>query len=137
MKNKLVTVLVIVVVVLALGIAGALGFVWYRDNHVFVEGDAYPLNSTGIDLTDKDISAAYYEELQEKLPNCNIRWLVPFHGGKYPSDTESLTVSELTMEDVEWIARYFTHLKTIDAMQCHDYEALEAAAATLTNCELN
>ena len=58
MKNKLVTVLVIVVVVLALGIAGALGFVWYRDNHVFVEGDAYPLNSTGIDLTDKDISAA-------------------------------------------------------------------------------
>lgn len=137
MKNKLVTVMVIIVIVLALGIAGALGFVWYRDNHVFVEGDAYPLDSQQIDLTGEEISVAYYEELQAKLPHCNIRWLVPFHGGKYPSDTESLTISELTTEDVELIARYFTHLKTIDAMQCHDYEALEVAAATLTGCELN
>lgn len=137
MKKKLVTVLVIIAVVLALGIAGALGFVWYRDNHVFIEGDAYPLDSQQIDLTGKEISVAYYEELQEKLPDCNIRWMVPFHGGKYPSDTESLTISELTVEDVELIARYFTNLKTIDAMQCHDYEALEVAAATLTQCELN
>ena len=137
MKKKLVTVLVIIAIVLILGIAGALGFVWYRDNHVFVEGDAYPLNSTQIDLTGEEISADYYEQLQSKLPDCNIRWLVPFHGGKYPSDTENLTISELTVEDVEWIARYFTHLKTIDAMQCHDYEALEVAAATLTECELN
>ena len=99
MKKKLVTVLVIIAIVLALGIAGALGFVWYRDNHVFIEGDAYPLNSTQIDLTGEEISIDYYEQLQSKLPDCNIRWLVPFHGGKYPSDTESLTISELTVED--------------------------------------
>lgn len=137
MKKKLVTVLVIIAIVLALGIAGALGYVWYRDNHVFIEGDAYALSSDQIDLTEKDVSIGYYEELQAKLPGCEIRWMVPFHGGKYPSDTESLTISELTVEDVELIARYFTHLKTIDALQCHDYEALEAADATLTECELN
>lgn len=137
MKNKLVTVLVVIVIVLALGIAGALGFVWYRDNHVFVEGDAYAISARELDLTGEDISFAYYEELQSKLPRCEIRWMVPFHGGKYASDTESLTVSELSMEDVELIARYFTDLKTIDAMQCHDYEVLEAADATLADCELN
>ena len=53
MKKKLVTVLVILVVVLALGIAGMLGFVWYRDNHVFIEGDAYPMDATQIDLLDR------------------------------------------------------------------------------------
>ena len=137
MRNKLVTVLVIIVIVLALGIAGALGFVWYRDNHVFIEGDAYAINETYLDLSGEDISFAYYEELQSKLPRCEIRWMVPFHGGKYPSDTESLTISELTVEDVELIARYFTNLKTIDAMQCHDYEVLEMADATLADCELS
>ena len=43
MKKTLVTVLVVIALVLALGIAGAVGFVWYRNNHVFVEGDAYEI----------------------------------------------------------------------------------------------
>ena len=36
MHKKLITVLVIVALVLVLLIAGAVGFLWYRDNHVFV-----------------------------------------------------------------------------------------------------
>ena len=113
MKKTLVIVLVVIVLVLTLGIAGALGYLWYRDNHVFVEGDAYPITTQTLDLTDEDISVAYYEELQEKLPNCGIRWMVPFHDGKYANDTESLTVSELSLEDVEFIAEYFHNLKTL------------------------
>ena len=135
-KKKVVTVLVIIAIILALGIAGMLGFIWYRDNHVFIEGDAYAIDAAGLDLTGEDISVAYYEELQSKLPDCEIRWLVPFHEGKYASDTESLTVSELSLEDVEFIAEYFTNLKTLDATQCDDYDALAVAEATLADCEL-
>lgn len=136
MKKTLVTVLVVIALVLALGIAGFLGYNWYRDNHVFVEEDVYPIDTLSLDLTEQDISVEYYEELQSKLPECGIRWMVPFHGGKYANDTESLTVSGLTLEDVEFIARYFPNLKTLDASQCDDYDVLAVADATLANCEL-
>ena len=63
---------------LALLIAGALGFLWYRNNHIFVDGDAYPIDSDSLDLTGEDISIAYYEALQAKLPDCAIIWNVPF-----------------------------------------------------------
>ena len=53
-----------------------------------------------LDLTQEDISTQYYDQLREKLTECNIRWMVPFQGEKYANDTESLTVSDLTLEDV-------------------------------------
>ena len=136
MKKTLVTILIVLLLVAALGVAGFLGFTWYRDNHVFVDGDAYEITTQSLDLTGEDISVAYYEELQEKLPNCEIKWMVPFQGEKYANDTESLTVSALTLEDVEFIAKYFPNLKTLDASQCDDYEVLAVADATLTDCEL-
>ena len=136
MKKALVTILIILVLVLALGIAGFVGYNWYRDNHVFVEGDAYDITLQSLDLTGEDITVAYYDELQAKLPDCNIRWMVPFHGGKYANDTESMTVSKLTLEDVEFIATYFTQLKTLDASQCDAYNVLAVAEATMTHCEV-
>ena len=136
MKKALVTILIILVLVLALGIAGFVGYNWYRDNHVFVEGDAYDITLQGLDLTGEDITVAYYDELQAKLPDCNIRWMVPFQGGKYANDTESMTVSKLTLEDVEFIATYFTQLKTLDASQCDAYNVLAVAEATMTHCEV-
>ena len=41
MSKKVVTVLAVIALVLALVVAGALGFLWYRNTHVFVEGKAY------------------------------------------------------------------------------------------------
>ena len=136
MKKTLVTILVVLLVVAALGVAGFFGYTWYRNNHVFVEGDAYDITLQELDLTQEDISVAYYDQLREKLTECRIRWMVPFHGGKHASDTESLTVFELSLEDVEFIAKYFPDLKTLDASQCDDYEVLAVADATLTNAEL-
>ncbi len=136
MKKTLVTILIVLVLVLALGVAGFFGFTWYRDNHVFVEGDVYEITLQSIDLTDKDISVAYYNELQAKLPDCGIRWMVPFHGGKYANDTDNLTVSELTLEDVEFLGKYFPNLKTLDASQCEQYDVLAVAEATLAHCEV-
>lgn len=136
MKKTLVTILIVVLLVLALGVAGFIGFQWYRANHVFVDGDAYEITTQSLDLTEEDISIDYYEELRAKLPHCEIRWMVPFHGGKYANDTESLAVSDLSLEDVEFLGKYFPNLKTLDASQCDAYEVLEVAEATLTNCEL-
>ena len=136
MKKTLVTILIILVLVLALGIAGFVGYNWYRNNHVFVEGDAYDITLQSLDLTGEDITVAYYDELQAQLPDCNIRWMVPFQGGKYANDTESMTVSKLTLEDVEFIATYFTQLKTLDASQCDAYDVLAVAEATMTHCEV-
>ena len=136
MKKALVTILIVLILVLALGIAGFVGYNWYRNNHVFVEGDAYDITLQSLDLTGEDITVAYYDELQAKLPDCNIRWMVPFQGGKYANDTESMTVSKLTLEDVEFLEKYFPELKTLDATQCDDYEVLAVADATLAECEL-
>ena len=58
MKNKLVTVLIVLVLVLVLLIGGTLGFLWYRNSHVFVEGKAYPMAAESLDLREEDIRAA-------------------------------------------------------------------------------
>ena len=138
MKKALVTILIVLILVLALGIAGFVGYNWYRDNHVFVEGDAYDITLQSLDLTGEDITVAYYDELQAKLPDCNIRWMVPFQGSKYPDDTESLMISSLTVEDVEFIARYFPKLKKLTpASQEYDqYDMLAVAEAALPDCDV-
>ena len=135
-KKKLVTVLVVIAVVLALGIAGAVGFIWYRNNHVFVEGDAYDIATQSLDLTAEDSSLAYYDDLKAKRPDCEIKWMVPFQNGKYANDTESLTVSQLSLEDVEFLGTYFPNLKTLDASQCTAYDVLAVADVALEGCEL-
>lgn len=140
MKKKLVTVLVILVIVLALGIAGMLGFVWYRDNHVFIEGDAYPLNAEQIDLLDRtDITFEYYHALQEALPGCEIRWNVPFAGRRLPSDIQNIHVDHLTEEDAMLLLAYFPKLKTLDATSgdyMMNYQLLEAIAQKMTDWEV-
>lgn len=138
-KKKLVTILLVIVVVLALGIAGALGFVWYRDNHVFVEGDAYPLSAQSIDLREEDISFAYFEELQAKLPGCKIVWNVPFQTVKASSDSQTLTVSDLSEEDMQVLLTYFPDLKTLDATSgssLMNYQVLEAFQEARPACQV-
>ena len=125
MKKTLITVLVVIVLVLALGIAGALGYVWYRDNHVFVEGTAYPVDAQQLDLREEDISVEHYHALQEQLPRCEILWNVPFQGSKYSSDTEHFVITALTETDISVLETYFSELKSVDATGCHDYAMLE------------
>lgn len=137
MKKTLITILVVLALVLALGIAGAVGFIWYRDNHVFVDGDAYDITLRSLDLTGEDISVAYYEELKAKLPDCQIKWMVPFQGNKYPNDLEGLQVSSLTVEEIEYIAKYFPNLEELIANQDnHQYDMLAVAEAALPECDV-
>lgn len=83
--KKVLTVLLVISLVLALAAAGGAGYFWYINNHVFLEGDAYPLAARSLDLRAKDISRSYFEQLQELLPDCTITWNVPFQGEKSPA----------------------------------------------------
>ena len=137
MKKALVTILIVLLLVAALGVAGFLGFTWYRDNHVFVDGDAYEITTQSLDLTGEDISVAYYDELQAKLPDCQIKWMVPFQGNKYPNDRSGLQVSSLTVEEIEYIAKYFPNLEQLIANQDnHQYDMLAVAEAALPECDV-
>ncbi|HAL87907.1 MAG TPA: hypothetical protein DCO69_02030, partial [Clostridiales bacterium] len=131
MHKKLITVLVIVAVVLVLLIAGAVGFLWYRDNHVFVEGKAYPIHAESLDLREQSISFDHYDQLHKLLPDCEILWNVPFQNGFYSSDSVSLTVTTLTDTDIGLMETYFPELRQVDATGCSDYDMLEKLRARL------
>ena len=77
MSKKVVVVLAIIALVLALLVAGAVGFLWYRNTHVFVEGKAYRMDAQTLDLRGESISIEHYNQLHALLPDCEILWNVP------------------------------------------------------------
>lgn len=133
--KKLITVLVVVLILLVLGIAGAVGYVWYQNNHIFVEDAVYPIHSESLDLRGQDISIEHYETVRASLPDCHILWDVPFQGKKLSNDTKTLTVSELTDEDIQ-VMDYFTGLIEVDAAGCDDYAQIEKLMAHRPNCNV-
>jgi len=69
------------------------------------------------------------------LPNCEISWDVPFQNGKYPDNTTSLTVTELSDEDIARMD-YFPKLKSVDATGCPDYGQIEKFMAHRPECQV-
>ena len=135
--KKLIRILVVILVVLALAIAGVLGFLWYRNNHIFVEDAVYPIRSESLDLREEDISVEHYEAVRAQLPNCEIRWNVPFQGTRYPDDTQNISVNTLTEEDVVFLKTYLPKLQKVDAMACHDYAVLEYLCEQLPQVDVS
>ena len=125
MKNKLVTVLVVIAVLATLAAGATGGLIWYQKTHIFVEKKAYPLSATSLDLREEDISFAHFDSVHAQLPDCDILWNVPFQGRKISSDTRSISLSALTREDMDILTRYFPGLKEIDASGCGEYALLE------------
>ena len=137
MSKKVVVVLAVIALVLALVVAGALGYLWYRNTHVFVEGKAYSNREDTLDLRQESISIEHYDQLHALLPDCTILWNVPFQKGTTPSDCTELTISTLSDEDIERLAAYFPNLKKVDARQCGDYAMLEKLQARLPELDVN
>lgn len=126
-------VLIIILVVLLVAAAGAGGFLWYRQTHIFVDGQAYAKNAQTLDLRETEVSVDHYNAVHAQLPNCHILWNVPFQGGSYSSDTTSLTVASLTEADLDRLA-YFPGLKTVNAAGCTDYALLEQLQTRYPGC---
>lgn len=136
MSKKVITVLVVIALILALLVAGAIGFLWYRDNHVFVEGKAYPIQEESMDLRQENISKEHYDQLHALLPDCVILWNVPFQNGTVSSDSAELTITTLSDGDIDLLAAYFPNLRKVDASQCGDYAMLEALQQRLPELEV-
>ena len=137
MSKKLATVLAIIALVLALVVAGAVGFLWYRNTHVFVEGKAYSNREDTLDLREEAMSIEHYDQLHALLPDCEILWNVPFQSGTVSSDSAEISVATLSDEDIEVLAAYFPKLKKVDASQCGDYAMLEKLQERLPDVEVN
>ena len=137
MSKKLVTVLAVIALVLALVVAGAVGFLWYRNTHVFVEGKAYSNREDTLDLREEAMSIEHYDQLHALLPDCEILWNVPFQSGTVSSDSAEISVATVSDEDIEVLAAYFPKLKKVDASQCGDYAMLEKLQERLPDVEVN
>lgn len=133
--KKVIRILVVILILLALAVAGAVGFLWYRNNHIFVDDAVYPINAESLDLRDQDISVEHYETVRSQLPGCEILWNVPFQNGKYSNDTTALTVTELPDGDIARMD-YFPNLKKVDAAGCQDYVQIEKLMERRPECEV-
>lgn len=134
--KKFLCVVLVILLVFALAAGGGYAYAWYRSNHIFVDKDVYPIDAEYLDLREKDISFDYYHDIRSQLPNCEIVWMVPFQGGKYANDTESLTVNGFTEEDMALILEYFPKLKHLDASGCEEYARLVSFQEQRPACEV-
>ena len=115
--------IVILLILVALAAALLAGMIWFMMTHFFVGGMAYPKDARTLDLRDQIISAKEYESICRELPDCEIRWNIPFQNSAYPDDTTSLAVRSLSEQDLKMLS-YFKELKEVDAAGCRDYELL-------------
>ncbi len=131
-NKKTIAVLLILIVVMA-GLLG--GLVWFVKSHFFVGGKAYSYQVQQLDLRDQSLSVEEYEQIRKEIPECEIRWSVPFQNHAYPDDTTSLTLSSLSAQDLE-VLGYFENLTNVDATGCRDYAQLQQLKERRPNIRL-
>ncbi len=110
---------------LILGLTILAGLLWCGENYCLVDFHLYSRQAETLDLRGQEVTAAHVEELQKKLPQCEILWEVPFQDGTLSSDTADLTITSLSEEDIVQLD-YLTNLQTVEADGCRDYAALLA-----------
>lgn len=119
--NKKPIIVLLILLVLATGLLA--GLIWFVNTHFFVGGRAYANDAKSLDLRNQILTVQEYEQIRERLPDCAIRWNIPFQNSAYPDDTASLSVRNLTDADVKALA-FFEKLEKVDAAGCRDYEQL-------------
>ena len=112
---SVITILLVIVVA-----AGA----WVAMGYHIISGKLYPKDAAVLDLREEEIRPSQYDKLQEKMPETQIRWNIPFQDGTLADDVTEITVTTLTEADVERLD-YARDLKTVNAEGCTDYGVLE------------
>jgi len=125
-KKKLIWVMSVLALLL---MALVIGMIWCVNNYVMVDMEFYPKDAESLDLRQEEIALDHYDKLQRKLPDCRIRWNVPFQDGWYDSEIPELTVTTFSDADVRRLA-YFPELKTLTADNCTEYALLLEAQET-------
>ena len=139
----------------ALLLAGSL---WFSSNYAIVNGSLYHRETTTLNLSDSDLkrpesiaklthlqvadlrntglTPADYEILREALPNCDILWQVPFQGQYLDPNTETLTISAITEEEMA-LLNYFPNLKAMDMTGCTDVDAVLKLKEQYPTCDIH
>lgn len=86
---------------------------------VFAGGGIYPAGASQLDLRDKKLTVEQYEAIRAEMPDCRIRWSVPFQGKAVDSDSQTIEVSTLSEEDAA-LLDYFPKLVILDGRNCAD-----------------
>ena len=116
---------------------GILGYdAWYRSNHIFVGKTVYDKELTQLDLRGTGVDLDHYLSVRQQLPDCQIRYDLPFQGEFYPDDTTELTISSLTEEEVA-LLDYLPQLKEVHAEKCTDYDQLLALKTRRPDCDVH
>lgn len=116
--------IIVLLILLILVVSLLASMVWFLNTHFFVGGKAYANNAGSLDLCNQIMTIERYDAIRQELPDCNIRWNIPFQNSAYPNDTASLSVRSLSDTDLN-ILSYFENLKEVDAVGCRDYEQLQ------------
>lgn len=93
---------------------------------VFVGGGIYPAGAEKLDLRRKKLTIEKYEAVCERLPDCDVRWSVPFQERRVDSAAQVLEAEELSEEDLELLA-YFPNLRILDGTKCREVSGLARA----------
>lgn len=134
MKKR--TIWILVSALLICGIAGGLGYyVWYQNSHIFVEDAVYEKDLTFLDLRGTGVSLEHYEAVHQQLPDCEIRYDLPFQGEFYPDDTTTMTITSLSEDEVA-LLDYLPALKEVHAEGCTDYPQLLALQERRPDCHV-
>ena len=120
-KKGFIIFLAVVMILLATAVAAA---GWVAMRYHIVSGKFYPKDAAVLDLREEEIKPGHFDRIQEKMPETEIRWNIPFQGSALADDVTEITVTTLTEDDVERLD-YARHLKTVQAEGCTDYEVLE------------
>lgn len=140
-------IIIAVVLVLALVAAACGGWYYYDTTYIQINGETYRRDITTLnlptaaeeelaklpeltqlqqlDLQNTGLTDAQYESLKAALPGCEILWSPEFQGTYCDMNTQSVTVTSLTEEDIAALD-YLTQLQTVDATGCYDYAQLAA-----------
>ena len=102
--------------------------------YILVEGKLYPRQDQ-MDLRGQQISMEVFDKLRSRSPHSSILWDVPFQDSVIPSDTQQLTVTDLTEQDVQSL-RYFPQLQVLDGRNCDDIQLLAQAQQMYPHCQV-
>lgn len=88
-----------------------------------------------IDARNCDLTLDQHEWLRREFPGVDVVWDVPFQGKRYSSQTERITVTALSKEDVLMLD-YFPGLTSVDGWDCDDFDALLAMQRRRPSCKV-
>lgn len=147
-----------IVAVAAITAATVWGGVWFfRENYLSADGRILWRHARSIDLLGHnleeldflreftrletidargcELTLEQYQYLRREYPEARVEWDVPFQGKRYSTETQKLTVTKLSPEDLEMLA-YLPDLKSVDGWDCADYAQLAELQRSRPNCKV-